>query len=43
MTYPMENMLSPQQLEALRGLDSCALANAIEPFGVRLRNQGFTD
>jgi 4-hydroxy-4-methyl-2-oxoglutarate aldolase len=31
------------QLEQLRGLDSCNVANAIETFDVRLRNQGFTD
>ncbi|MBZ5661176.1 MAG: RraA family protein [Acidobacteriia bacterium] len=31
------------QLEQLRGLDSCSVANAIEAFDVRLRNQGFTD
>jgi hypothetical protein len=29
-------------LEALRQFDTCAIANAIERFGVRLRNQGFT-
>jgi regulator of RNase E activity RraA len=29
------------QLEALRRLDSCTLANAIETFQVRLRNEGF--
>jgi 4-hydroxy-4-methyl-2-oxoglutarate aldolase len=35
--------LEPNQLEKLRGLDSCSVANAIETFGVRLRNTGFTD
>ena len=30
-------------LEELRQLDSCSVANAIETFGVRLRNTGFTD
>jgi regulator of RNase E activity RraA len=29
-------------LENLRRFDTCALANAIERFGVRLRNEGFT-
>jgi 4-hydroxy-4-methyl-2-oxoglutarate aldolase len=29
------------QLEALRRIDSCTLANAIESFRVRLRNEGF--
>jgi regulator of RNase E activity RraA len=35
-------MLTPQQLDALRQLDTCTLANAIERFGLRLRNQGYT-
>lgn len=35
--------LEAAQLEQLRGLDSCSVANAIETFDVRLRNQGFTD
>jgi len=35
--------LSPAVIEALRQLDSCAIANAIETFAVRLRNEGFTD
>ncbi len=35
--------LESAQLEQLRGLDSCSVANAIEAFDVRLRNQGFTD
>jgi 4-hydroxy-4-methyl-2-oxoglutarate aldolase len=35
--------LSPAVLDALCELDSCAVANAIETFGVRLRNEGFTD
>ena len=39
MNYP----LTPEQLEALRRLDACTLANAIETFDVRLRNEGFTD
>jgi regulator of RNase E activity RraA len=30
-------------LEAIRGLDTCAVSNAIETFGVRLRNEGYTD
>ncbi len=30
-------------LEELRQLDSCSVANAIETFGMRLRNSGFTD
>lgn len=35
--------LEPALLEKLRSLDSCSVANAIEAFGVRLRNTGFTD
>ena len=35
--------LSPAQLEQLRSLSTCIVASAIETFGVRLRNQGFTD
>lgn len=30
-------------LDALRRLDTCRVANAIETFGVRLRNEGFTN
>jgi 4-hydroxy-4-methyl-2-oxoglutarate aldolase len=37
------NQLEPIQLEKLRQLDSCSIANAIERFGVRLRNTGFTN
>jgi 4-hydroxy-4-methyl-2-oxoglutarate aldolase len=35
--------VSAAALQALRRLDSCAVANAIETFDVRLRNEGFTD
>jgi 4-hydroxy-4-methyl-2-oxoglutarate aldolase len=35
-------MLSPAQLEAIQQFDTCTIANAIEQFGVRLRNEGFT-
>jgi 4-hydroxy-4-methyl-2-oxoglutarate aldolase len=37
------NHLELVSLEKLRQLDSCAVANAIETFGVRLRNSGFAD
>jgi 4-hydroxy-4-methyl-2-oxoglutarate aldolase len=37
------NQLEPIQLEQLRRLNSCSVANAIEAFGVRIRNTGFTD
>ncbi len=33
--------VSPQQLAALRSLDSCTVCNAIESFEIRLRNEGF--
>lgn len=35
------NPLSFEQLEALRRLDACTLANSIETFHERLRNEGF--
>src|SRR6266581_3635409 len=35
--------ITSQQLEALRRLDTCTVANAIETFDVRLRNEGFAD
>lgn len=37
------NQIQPAALEELRQLDSCSVANAIEAFGVRLRNAGFAD
>jgi regulator of RNase E activity RraA len=33
--------LITEELDALRRLDACTLSNAIETFGVRLRNEGF--
>ncbi|MGA7852947.1 MAG: RraA family protein [Candidatus Acidiferrales bacterium] len=33
----------PACLDQLRALSGCVVASAIEPFGVRLRNKGFTD
>jgi len=35
--------LASEQFEALRHLDACLLANAIETFHERLRNEGFMD
>jgi regulator of RNase E activity RraA len=35
--------LNNEQLQALRRLDACLLANAIETFNLRLRNEGFVD
>jgi regulator of RNase E activity RraA len=37
----MKTALAPEVLEALRRLDACTLANAIETFRFRLRNEGF--
>ena len=37
-----EEVLTTEQLEAIREFDTCTLANAIEQFGVRMRNQGYT-
>ena len=39
----MNGPLSTEQLEALRRLDTCTVANAIDTFGVRLRNEGYMD
>lgn len=39
----MERPLPPATLDALRALDTCTVANAIETFKVRLRNEGFAD
>lgn len=39
----MNPPLAPEQIEALRRLDACTLANAIETFHERLRNEGFAD
>lgn len=39
----MNAALTPEQLENLRRLDACTLANAIETFHERLRNEGFAD
>lgn len=36
-------LLDRAQFESLRRLDACTLANAIETFNVRLRNEGFVD
>jgi hypothetical protein len=34
--------LTAGQLDAIRQFDTCTIANAIERFGMRLRNEGFT-
>ena len=38
-----KTVLTDEQLEALRKLNACLLANAIETFRARLRNEGFAD
>lgn len=40
---PRPSLLSPEQFAALRRLDTCTVANAIEATGVRLRNEGYMD
>jgi len=37
-----KNPLTHHQINAIREFDTCTLANAIEEFGVRLRNEGYT-
>jgi 4-hydroxy-4-methyl-2-oxoglutarate aldolase len=39
----MKTPLTPDQVEALRHLDACTIANTIETFQLRLRNEGFSD
>ena len=39
----MSISLTAEQLEAIRRLDACTVANAIETFHERLRNAGFVD
>ena len=39
----MNPPIPPKTIQALAGLDTCSVANAIECFDVRLRNEGFTD
>ena len=39
----MNDQLTLEQLEILQRLDACTLANAIETFRQRLRNEGFAD
>jgi 4-hydroxy-4-methyl-2-oxoglutarate aldolase len=42
MTGSHVRPLPPEVLDAIRQYDTCNVANAIETFGVRLRNEGFT-
>ena len=39
----MNAPMSPELLVALRQFDTCTLANAVESFAVRLRNEGYCD
>lgn len=39
----MKTPLTSEQIEALRNLDACTVANTIETFQLRLRNEGFAD
>jgi regulator of RNase E activity RraA len=39
----MNAVLTAEQLQILRQLDACTVANAIETFHKRLRNEGFAD
>lgn len=39
----MESTLTAAQLKALAQIDTCTVANAIETFSVRLRNEGYAD
>jgi regulator of RNase E activity RraA len=39
----MKTPLTPAELDTLRRIDACTLANAIESFDTRLRNEGFAD
>lgn len=40
--HTISGPLSLEQFETIRQFDTCAIANAIEQFHVRLRNEGFT-
>jgi len=42
LTGNHDHALPPQVLDAIREIDTCNIANAIETFGVRLRNEGYT-
>ena len=37
----MQNSPTPQQIQQLKSFETCLIADAIESFGVRLRNEGF--
>ena len=39
----MNAIIEPATIDSLKRFDTCAVANAIETFNLRLRNEGFTD
>ncbi|MBE2286034.1 MAG: RraA family protein [Prosthecobacter sp.] len=39
----MKPAIAPETLQALQKIDTCTVANAIETFNVRLRNEGYAD
>ena len=39
----MSDPLTPAVVDQFRRLDTCAVSNAVETLGVRLRNEGFSD
>jgi regulator of RNase E activity RraA len=39
----MKMRLTPEQFEGIRRVDTCTVANSIETFNLRLRNEGFAD
>lgn len=40
---PTDSVLTSEELEKLRGLNTCQVADAIDTFNVRLRNEGYMD
>jgi 4-hydroxy-4-methyl-2-oxoglutarate aldolase len=42
-TEKQGSSIQTQDLDALRKFDTCTVSNAVEAFGVRLRNTGFAD
>jgi 4-hydroxy-4-methyl-2-oxoglutarate aldolase len=43
MAMPVPPLFNEEELDALRRFDTCTVANAIESFDIRLRNNGFAD
>jgi 4-hydroxy-4-methyl-2-oxoglutarate aldolase len=39
---PIESWLTEEDLDTLRQFDTCMISNAVETFGARMRNTGFT-